>query len=73
MSTRSCTSNTAVPNTRRIGIAKLALAYWVCGASSGNPQSQMALRRVALVAKRWITMAVMVPDAIRNVRMMSPL
>ena len=61
------------PKTRRIGMAKLDAVYWVCGASSGKPQSQMALRRVARVARRWIANAVRLPAKIMKARMMRPL
>ena len=45
MSTWSRAWNTSVPNTRRIGCAKLPDAYCVIGRGSGNPQSQAGALR----------------------------
>ena len=50
--------NTRLPNTRRIGCAKLPAVYCVAGLASGNPQSQMAgapngVRRPAVNDVRW--------------------
>ena len=45
----------SVPNTRRIGCAKLPALYWVIGLGSGKPQSHGGARRTACEAKRWIT------------------
>src|SRR5215467_7747177 len=73
MSTISRTRKTDAPNTRRIGIAKLELVYWAAGEASGKPQSQIALRRVARVANRWIVIAVNVAEPARNSRINSPL
>ena len=44
-----------MPNTRLIGCATLPPVYWVIGLGSGNPQSHGAERRIARVAKRWIS------------------
>ena len=49
MSTSSRARNTTVPNTRRIGWAKLPAVYWVAGLGSGKPQSQA--RRAAQRAR----------------------
>ena len=48
--------NTTVPNTRRIGWAKLSAVYCVAGLGSGKPQSQAGPRRTAREAKRWMTL-----------------
>ena len=47
MSTSSRARNASVPNTRRIGWAKLPAVYWVRGLGSGKPQSQAGARRTA--------------------------
>src|SRR5690242_2658058 len=73
MSICSLTRNTEAPNTRRIGIAKLELVYCAAGDASGNPQSQIGLRRVARVANRWMTIAVTAAEPARNSRIRSPL
>src|SRR5258708_39513803 len=57
MSISSRARNTAVPNTRRIGCAKLPAVYWVTGVASGKPQSQGAERRIECDAQRWMTYA----------------
>ena len=44
--------NTRVPNTRRIGWAKLAPEYCAAGVESEKPQPQAGPRRIAREAKR---------------------
>ena len=58
MSTSSRARNTSVPNTRRIGCAKLPAVYWVERAAdreSRSPRPARAARRAS--AKRWIDVA----------------
>ena len=58
MSTVSLDRNTTVPNTRRIGWAKLAAVYWLAGVGSGKPQSHAGARRTARDARRCTTTTV---------------
>ena len=57
MWTSSRAWNAKLPNTRRIGWAKLPAVYWVIGLASGNPQSHAAERLTACEAQRCMTYA----------------
>ena len=73
ISTVSVARKTSVPNTRRIGCAKLPAVYCVAGLASGNPQSQAGARRTAREARRWMANAARNPDIAINVKMRMPL
>ena len=48
---------TRLPNTRRIGCAKLPAVYCVAGSALGKPQSHGSERRTACDASRWMASA----------------
>src|SRR5258708_35395217 len=73
ISTWSRAWNTSVPNTRRIGCAKLPAEYCAAGVGSEKPQPQAGARRSAREAKRWMTDAAIVAENAMNSITSNPL
>ena len=65
--------NSNVPNTRRIGSAKLPAEYCRAGLASGKPQSQIGARRVFRDARMWIADATIAADSAMKMKTRSPL